>query len=464
MKGTNKRNRRQSDVKKACPGTTCCDKTGKWIKRNLIHFVLVMSAVGALLGAILGSLDSCSDETRNVTTTQMLTTPLESVVLIDGSGSMCLQNGAGCTAGTCIPETTNCVSSANCTCADDRWTPAKRGIQVLNDELMTNLNSNTDGSNDKFYAGLIQWSQATENFLKIEANLTLGNATANNAAAAMNLRTGGTYWGTGLCQGYKMLETQGSAQANKLLVLLADGDLSGNGVGVGTCASPDVAGRGENGPCYCDYLWARAENVSFTSSEPDTSTQYVEAFIKSRNVSIMSILVNNDPSTTIDEIYQAASCDDIPQANASSCDYFFRLDDFVALQARATEIAEKQRSLAQSTETVSTSGSVSVCSLDFLYALIAFVPFLVYLIYRTIDIKAKSKKLRRQLVEMIKSGDIQRGDIKRFASIATNLLLPHLYSSDIDWRIAYLLFQCPCMRPASNSEMEALLAQSTIAL
>lgn len=480
--------RRKSEIKKACPGSGCCDKFTQWIKRNIVHFILVVAAIAAILGAILGSLDSCSDEIKNVTTTSTVVevTPLASVVLIDGSGSMCYQtdaactfSGCGCTAGTCPAVLANsCMSSQSCTCvgtgADDlggdKWTPAKASIEdlnnVLNDAMNEGVNTAADG--EKFQSGLIQWSSEDAGILKIEAPMSFGNVSTNQAAAVMNLTTGGTYWGTGLCQCYKMLQQNATDGANKMCVLLADGDLSTGvtplGSTTGGCNAPDIAGRGSEGDCYCDYLWADASSAAgFTTSSATTSTEYVEEFVKYMNISILSVLVGNSP---ISNIYRASSCDGISEANADTCDYFFQLSTFDELKNKTQEIASKQRTNSTTTTTTSetVSSAVSVCSMDFLYALLAFVPFLCYLIYRTIDIKAKSKKMRGQLVQMIKSGDIAKSDMRRFAAIATNLLLPENYSSDIDWIIAYLLFQMPCMLPASTTEVEALLGQTTIAL
>jgi len=514
MKGEAKR--RHSEIRKICPGTNCCDKLKSWIFRNIIHFILVMSAVAAIIGAILGSLDSCNTDLniRNVTTTTNITTvvnvtktvnktrtvnvtvpvntttvtPLAVAYLIDGSGSMCLtSNFVGCTTGTCPSGAGNCIGPP-CSCTDDKWAAAKANLPILNNILYERMNEGTNGT-DKYEAGLIQWSDA-DSGTKIESALTMGNASVNTASSQMTLRTGSTRWGMGLCQCYKMLEQDSVAGANKLCVLIADGDLiqGGDELGSGACQSP--GGRGANGPCDCDYLWTDAAAATdFTSTSANTDNTYVEEFVKYKNISILSVLVG---TASITEIFAAASCDGISESNADSCDYFFNIADFDTLQSKATEIATKQRTRStsvvtresvvqeqeqeqveetQTQESVETQqeietqqSSVSVCSLDFLWALLAFGPFLAYLIYRIIDIKAKSKRLRSQLVAMIKSDAMNKRDISRYAVIATNLLLPHNFPSDIDWIIAYLLFQMPCMLPASKGDLEALCSQTTIAL
>ena len=144
--------------------------------------------------------------------------------------------------------------------------------------------------------------------------------------------------------------------------------------------------------------------------------------------------------------------------------YFLYLDDFTELVTRSGTIASNQRTVSQSSEQIQVQSNVSVCSLDFLYALIAFGPFLAYLIYRVIVIKAKSKSIRTQLYEMIRNGELSRDDIRHFATVAANLLLPKNYKSDVDWIISYIMFQCPCLLPASKADLEAVFAASTIAL
>ena len=143
-----------------------------------------------------------------------------------------------------------------------------------------------------------------------------------------------------------------------------------------------------------------------------------------------------------------------------------KLTNFDELTASAQSIAERQRSLASVTDSVQefVACNVSVCSLDFLYALLAFIPFLAYILYRIVIIKAMSKSVRKQLYEMIREGSLTRDDMRHFATVATNLLLPKNFVSDIDWILSWILFQCPCLLPASKADLEAVFAATTIAL
>jgi hypothetical protein len=86
MKSSQKRS--SLSTRHSCPGSNCKDRCCGWTSRNWIHVILLATAVGALVGAVLGSLDSCSSELRNVTTTTIAITPLATSLLLDGSGSM----------------------------------------------------------------------------------------------------------------------------------------------------------------------------------------------------------------------------------------------------------------------------------------------------------------------------------------------------------------------------------------
>jgi len=469
--------------------------------------ILLAAAVAAVVGAVLGSLDSCNEElrnvtvtvpvTRNVTTTVEIVNHLDAIVLIDGSGSMCYDDdargtnaGSGCTNGTCVDllddgsPNINCRTWASgCRCDEDRWRQAKTGIEYLNTQLNTSMNENVTSDTNKIQTGLITWSWIStlyqDQYLMINAPLQSGVTATNNAAESINLPTGGTYWGTGLCQCYKQLQTNGYDGANKLCFLMADGALSGEALGAGTCASSDVGTRGANGACPCDYLWNDVATLGWTSSQgyPDTDSTFVEEFMKDQNITISSILVGSNVDG--ERIFQAASCDGISWnsgagAPSTPCDNYLKLTSFDDLIASAEDIAERQRSLASVTQTVTqeettniqelVAGKVSVCSLGFLYALLAFIPFFAYILYRIVIIKAMSKSVRKQLYEMIREGSLTRDDMRHFASVATNLLLPENFVSDIDWILSWILFQCPCLLPASKADLEAVFAATTIAL
>ena len=95
-------------------------------------------------------------------------------------------------------------------------------------------------------------------------------------------------------------------------------------------------------------------------------------------------------------------------------------------------------------------------------ALQAFLPFLAYIVCRVVVIKAKSKDMRGKLYAMIKNKTLTRED--NIASVATCLLLPKKFPSDIDYGISYLLFHLPSMVPASQDKLETLFGQSSLAL
>ena len=291
--------------------------------RNWIHVILLTAAVAAVVGAILGSLDSCNTELRNVTVTRSveIVNHLDAIVLIDGSGSMCYDDdalgnaGAGCTDGSCPSGSSGfCRTKPGCTCDEDRWSQAKTGIEYLNNQLNTSMNENVISDTNKIQTGLITWSTTSATsqgeYLITNAPLQSGVTATNDAAASANLPTGGTYWGTGLCQCYKQLQTNGYDGANKLCFLMADGALNGEDLGAGTCASSD-GNRGADGDCPCDYLWNDVSTLGWTSSQgyPATDSTFVEEFMKSQNITISSILVG----TGVDgeRIFQAASCDGI---------------------------------------------------------------------------------------------------------------------------------------------------------
>jgi len=52
---------------------TCCQATKSWCSRNIIHMILLALAVAAVGGAVIGSLDSCSDTVENITVSREIT-------------------------------------------------------------------------------------------------------------------------------------------------------------------------------------------------------------------------------------------------------------------------------------------------------------------------------------------------------------------------------------------------------
>ena len=106
---------------------TCCQSAKNWCWRNIIHIVLLTMAVGAVGGAIIGSLDSCNSTLENITVTRdvvrsvnvtqnvttyrnvtqnvtvKVVTPLSAYILIDASMSMAwAESGRStCNAASC---------------------------------------------------------------------------------------------------------------------------------------------------------------------------------------------------------------------------------------------------------------------------------------------------------------------------------------------------------------------------
>jgi len=398
--------------------------------------ILLSAAVGALIGAILGSLDSCSSEIRNVTTTrtqivnttELVVTPLAASLLLDASGSMGSNNGS-------------------------KWEEAKAALPVLANTLDVSMNNNTDGN--KFSVSLIQWSGINQAIVEMEQTTDVSGI--STVISSMSKLGGQTAWGKALCDCYSELESgPNAATSSKMCVLMSDGELfvspPGNKEDVGTCTNLNNACSG-----------------SIT-----TQTEAADCLKNEMNYTIFGILVQDTDNTAFTDVRATSSCDasNCVAYNNCDCDYFLFLQNFTELKDRSATIASYQRSLATSTQVITststqqilTESSVSVCSLDFLYALIAFGPFLGYLIYRVVMIKAKSKSIRKQLYEMIRNGELSRNDIRHFATVAANLLLPKNFKSDVDWIISYIMFQCPCLLPASRSDLEAVFAASTIAL
>jgi hypothetical protein len=214
----------------------------------------------------------------------------------------------------------------------------------------------------------------------------------------------------------------------------------------------------------------------------------VSTFVKSKGISIYGIGVGlSSGSESAQDVFDTASCSDYTfGTNDADCPYFANVADFAALTAKSEEIASYQSALATSEETRTESSteeqtveetetvtvtdtetelreeSVSICSLDFLYALAAFGPFLAYLMYRMCTILGTRKANKKKLLKMIRDGTMTT----RWgpAGAATRILLPNNRPSDIDFAISYALFSCcPCLLPVQRSEMDLFL-QETLAL
>ena len=302
-----------------------------------------------------------------------------------------------------------------------------------------------------------------------------------------------TCWAPGLCQCYSQLKNDPeSVNASKMCILMTDGELWPNGCKMDNARYTADTGDGvfeKNNTRisteFCDELyndWSTEQGTTNAMTHRDVST-----FVKSRGISIYGIGVGLARRTYAQDVFDTASCSDYTfDVNDADCPYFADVSDFAALTAKSEEIASYQSALATSEETRTESSteeqtveetetvtvtdtetelreeSVSICSLDFLYALAAFGPFLAYLMYRMCTILGTRKANKKKLLKMIRDGTMTT----RWgpAGAATRILLPNNRPSDIDFAISYALFSCcPCLLPVQRSEMDLVL-QETLAL
>jgi len=531
---------------------TCCQSAKNWCWRNIIHIVLLTMAVGAVGGAIIGSLDSCNSTlenitvttevvrsvnvTRNVTTyrnvTQNVTvkvvTPLSAYILIDASMSMVwAESGAStCNAAACngvyvITNQTTQGKSDNTTqfscftwdapfdcwptpsavtidswaydpnAQGDRFDKAKLAFDEILRKLDTALNN---GTSNKFRSGILQWAHDDRGVV-VESHLTSDTNTTLEANQNMVINgAGNTCWAPGLCQCYSQLKNDTeSVNATKMCILMTDGALYPNGCKMDVARYAADTGDGvfekDNTRIsteFCDELyndWSTEQGTTNEMTHRDVST-----FVKSKGISIYGIGVGlSSGSNSARDVFDTASCSDYTfGTNDADCPYFANVADFAALTAKSEEIASYQSALATSEETRTESSteeqtveetetvtvtdtetelreeSVSICSLDFLYALAAFGPFLAYLMYRMCTILGTRKANKKKLLKMIRDGTMTT----RWgpAGAATRILLPNNRPSDIDFAISYALFSCcPCLLPVQRSEMDLFL-QETLAL
>jgi len=197
------------------------------------------------------------------------------------------------------------------------------------------------------------------------------------------------------------------------------------------------------------------------------SHKNISDFLKASNVSIFGTYVGTYNDDAASDMFYTASCDNhtFPGNATTNCPYYIQVANFSELAAKSEEIASFQRALALVETDVrvsdTTSKELSICSLDFLWGLLAFLPLLLYLLWRAISIFAAKGRLHAQLLAMVQKGKI---DAKYTpAHDATVILLPHNHWGDIDYAISYAMFSCPCMLPATAVEL-GLKHQTTITL
>ena len=214
---------------------TCCESAKNWCWRNIIHIVLLTMAVGAVGGAIIGSLDSCNSTLENITVTREVTrevvrsvnvtqnvttytnvtqnvtvtvvTPLSAYILMDASNSMAwaesgwsaCPNGLSCSSSKYVTTNENaqgtnddttqfsCLAwSAPYDCwptpsavTIDSWAydPTAQGdrfdkAKLAFDEILRKLDTALNNdTSNKFRSGILQWAHDDRGVV-VESHLT----------------------------------------------------------------------------------------------------------------------------------------------------------------------------------------------------------------------------------------------------------------------------------------------------
>ncbi len=239
---------------------------------------------------------------------------------------------------------------------------------------------------------------------------------------------------------------------------------------------------------FCSDLYS--DWSSETGLSREMTHREISSFIKTKNISIYGVGVGIG-NYNARSVFDSASCSEYDfDTNGTDCPYFANVADFAALTAKSVEIASYQLEIATSIQTLTEitteeeivnetvtvnetstvtdlkteirAESVSICDLQFLYALTAFVPFLLYLLYRLCTIVGSRKANKKKILKMLRDGEMTT----RWGPVgaATRILLPKNRSFDIDFAITYALFSCyPCLLPVEKSEMDLVL-QETLAL
>jgi len=500
-------------------------KSCGWVRRNWVHVSLLGFAAAAVIMAILLSLDACSTDTTtyltNVTVVTettvetMSVTPLAMVTLIDGSGSM------KCCPGIAFSNT--CMNSCQPidTESDETtyWLGGRAGIPVLHNALSSAMNAavtetttsfNTTKTNrtnaengemtatvttgdavvsktnltfsNKLSVGIVQWSDISVEVsgssagygLVVGAEVQVGVGAANAYIEGPDTeepQTGGTFWGNPLCKCYSMLKANNTIWLghSKMCVLMTDG------VNGDTVSSYDYASQGAE-ECAGDFIedWDAAGKPKWGGATPDDrlTVEDIGAFLQAQDITVFGINTNDGAQ---DNLYRISSCNQ-DRNYTVPCDNYLYFNDFSQLEEYATAIGSRLRNAAVSSGSSSSSSSassgdtidenVSLCSLDFLWALLAFLPLLLYFIYRCIAIKAEARNLSNTLYADLRSGKITRVNKCGFATHATNALLPDQYVGDIDHSISFTMFYlCPCLLPFSENEAQKKLdEQNTLHL
>jgi hypothetical protein len=399
----------------------------------------------------------------------------------------CSSDAATCTQKNCCPDDyaqSDCDASPvyagnpTCTnkdrCCDDTWTGDTGHDQVLNGSYTR------DGA---LRTALLQWS--SDNNMVTLQGIYPHAGKVMNTINTMPLQGGGTYWAQSLCQCWKTMTTDPSTVSNnasKMCVLLGDGsDYSG------TLSYSSTH-------TYCGELVTAASQSSMTGAE-------IEAWVKAQSITIFGIAVMGKTEAGTKQIYRASSCSPCDGTDAScdtgydvskynnglmnNCSYFLQLDNFGDLTTVARKIAQEQKALLTTTTTSSYTETdqvsidvlkkvpvqvavlrnvtenvatpVTLCNDNWMYALLALVPLLLYLLTKPVSMLVNRNALKKTLERMIDNGEIKRSEGK-VRKQATRALLPGLLPVDIDFAITRAMFHCfPCLMPVTQSELNTMM-------
>lgn len=486
--------------------------------------MLLACAVLAIVAAILGSLGACGSETDQEVSVTPLSLFLSLDASNSMAGSMSgnwttlidtppydcrkrykvnRRNPIANFSCWPTPSAASMLShSYDVDASGSRFDKAKEAMPKLLEAFDEAMNNGTDGG--KLRTGLLQWANDQAGVV-LESPLNHDTRVTKAAVANMILNGGAnTCWAPGLCQCYSLLKHDNYTRAEgaaKLCVLISDGELfsaemKAHNVALrdfndstvpiedGSCGYTDAVGRynGTNGADNVIGALKRRNNtaIDLTISQDaplggycaDLYTDWVAQghsgkmdhkavsdFLKASDVSIFGTFVGSYEEKAAQEMFLTSSCEnytwDHPTEN---CPYYAQVENFEALAEKSNAIAAYQRGLA----TVQLETTVSICSLDFLYALLAFLPLLAFMLYRLITIVALKDSMRGRLIKMMANKEIDINDSA--AHDATVALLPDKQVGDIDYVISYMLFSCcPCMLPMSTDELK-MVPQETIHL
>lgn len=243
------------------------------------------------------------------------------------------------------------------------WTDCKSSVPTLQSAFAQEMNKGGLSGKTKF--GIVRWSSADLVEEVRALTMTDDNATAlNDAFRGMSTPTGGTYYGPPLCKCYSMLMSDPDVLNkgfSKMCILVSDGGNSDQNINYANDVDCATNLRED---------WA-ASAGTWTGKASTMTLPQIADFLKYKNITIFSMLIGDQGAGA--NMYRASTCDhDTETHTSNTCNYYKYFDGFDGISAAAANIAATQRTAAIVVE----QSSVSICSLDFLYALLAFLPLL----------------------------------------------------------------------------------------